>query len=177
MGEYFLGDGTRITIRPIRPEDAGPLRAAFAELSPESRYRRFFRALTSLSDDTLRYLTQVDGKDHVALVAVVESLDLKSERGVGVARFVRSKDDPRAAEAAVTVIDAMQGKGIGTLLLQELAARAGEVGVARFRGEVLVSNEPMVRALARAGVPVTSVPGDEATLAFEVPVDMRFTQP
>ena len=170
VGEYVLPSGIGITIRPIRPDDAAGLRDGFAHLSPESRYRRFFRALTSLSDDAVRYLTNVDGKDHVAIVAVTESPDLKTERGVGVARFIRSKDDPRAAEAAVTVVDDLQGRGIGTALLRELAARAAEVGVERFRGEILSTNEPMVLALAAAGVPTR--PTGVGTLAFEAPVSL-----
>ena len=81
----MLKDGTRITLRPIQPDDGDALRAAFARLSPESRYRRFFSSVNELSDAVVHYLTHVDGRDHVAIVA--ESFDLR--KGLGVARFIR----------------------------------------------------------------------------------------
>ncbi|HEX7667703.1 MAG TPA: hypothetical protein VF407_24415, partial [Polyangiaceae bacterium] len=89
--EVTLDDGTKVTLRPIRPEDGPGLREAFAHLSSTSRQRRFFSGVTELTDDMVHYLTHVDGYDHFAIVATMESLDLKEERGVGVARFIRLK--------------------------------------------------------------------------------------
>ena len=80
-----LRDGTRIEIRPIRPEDRDDLAAGMRRLSPDSRYRRFLCATDELSEAELDYLTVVDHKDHEALVA----LELKTGEGLGVARFVR----------------------------------------------------------------------------------------
>src|SRR5437667_11458151 len=108
--EHTLSDGTRVTLRHIRPSDADGLRDGFSRLSRESRYRRFFSGKTELSSEMLHYLTEVDGVDHVAIVAVGVSPDLKSEAGYGVARFVRREDDPDVAEAALTVVDDMQHK-------------------------------------------------------------------
>ncbi len=133
-------------VRPIRPDDAETLRAAYARLSPSSRYRRFFGGVSELSEETLRYLTNVDGTNHFAVVAGIESPDLKTERGLGAARFIRLADDPEIAEPAVTVIDDMQGKGIGRILLKVLSEAARERGVRKFRAQVLASNAP-VRAL------------------------------
>src|SRR2546425_13125765 len=98
--EHVLADGTRVTLRHIRPTDAEALREGFNRLSVESRYRRFFSGISELSDETLRYLTEVDGKDHVAIVATSTSPDLKHEAGYGVARFVRRSDEPDVAAAA-----------------------------------------------------------------------------
>jgi GNAT superfamily N-acetyltransferase len=151
-----LADGTPVVVRHIRPEDAAELKSAFDRLSPTSRYRRFFGGVGALSDDVLRYLTQVDGKDHVALVAIVESPDLKTERGVGVARFVRLLDDPEVAETAVTVVDDMHRKGLGRLLAVTLAEAARERGIHRFRAEVLKSNVPVRALLEEMGATVTS---------------------
>src|SRR6185312_12745992 len=137
--ERTLADGRKIVLRHIQPSDKDELRRGFLALSPESRYRRFFGGV-ELDDRALKYLTEVDGKDHVAIVATTESLDLKSERGVGVARFIRSKKDPAAAEAAVTVVDDMQRLGVGTLLGWALARAARERGIERFRCDVLESN-------------------------------------
>src|SRR5512135_754078 len=102
--EHVLQSGEKIVLRHIMPSDADELRRQFLALSPESRYRRFFGGINDLDAAALKYLTEVDQKDHVAIVAVIESLDMISERGVGVARFVRCKDEASVAEVAVTVV-------------------------------------------------------------------------
>jgi GNAT superfamily N-acetyltransferase len=119
-----LRDGTRIEIRPIRPEDRDELAAGLERLSPKSRYRRFLTPTDELSERELDYLTHVDHRDHEALVA----RDADSGAGVGVARFVRWADDPDAAEFAAAVADDWQGRGVGTLLLDELTKRARRGG-------------------------------------------------
>ncbi len=154
-------------LRHIQPTDKEELRRGFLALSPESRYRRFFGAV-DLDERALAYLTEVDGVDHVAIVATTESLDLKSERGIGVARFIRSKTDRAAAEAAVTVVDDMQLQGVGTLLTRALALAAHERGIERFRCEVLESNDAVVRALCDVGA--KTVDRGAGTLVLDVPV-------
>ncbi len=166
--EHALEGGQVVVLRHIQPSDATELRRAFRALSPETRYRRFFGALTDLDDASLRYLTCVDGKDHVAIIATMESLDLKTERGVGVARFVRSKSDPRVAEAAVIVVDDMQQRGIGTHLTNALAHAARERGIDSFRCEVLESNDVVVRALRDAGASIVEQGG--GVIVLDVPL-------
>jgi RimJ/RimL family protein N-acetyltransferase len=146
-----IGDGTVVTLRHVRPEDAAELQRAFERLSPESRYRRFFGGMARLSDEAVRYLTEVDGHDHVAIVATYESPDLKGERGVGVARFVRMREEPAVAEAAITVVDDMQRKGLGRALAIALTDAARERGVRTFRADVLADNEPMLAILRDVG--------------------------
>ncbi|MDI1450317.1 GNAT family N-acetyltransferase [Polyangium sp. 6x1] len=171
-GEYHetreLADGRVVRMRCIRPEDRALLARAFEHLSRESRYRRFLFDVPFLSPSMARYLTEVDGKDHVAIVALVDSLDLKEEEGVGVARFLRLAGGPHIAEAAVTVIDAYQGKGLGRILLEALTLAARERGITIFRSAVLVSNAPMRRILDEAGGVVHRDEGD--TLVIDVPI-------
>jgi GNAT superfamily N-acetyltransferase len=157
--EHVLADGTRVTIRHIRPEDAEELRRGFERLSPQSRYRRFLGGVTSLSDEQLRYLTQVDGHDHVALVATTLPEGATEPVGLGVARYVRAADEPAVAEAAITVQDEVQGRGIGRLLGLVLARAALERGVTRFRGEILADNEAVRGLLADVGASVKHVDG------------------
>lgn len=166
---HTLGDGTRVVLRFIRPEDAAELRRGFHALSPESRYRRFLTGAAELTDEKLRYLTDTDGVNHVAVVAVTDSLDLKSELGLGVARFVRLPAEPEVAEAAVTVVDDMQGKGIGRLLLVLLGKVARDRGVRTIRAEVLASNTPVREILREVGAVVRS--DDGVTLAVDIPLD------
>ena len=166
--EHTLADGTRVTLRFIRPDDADELRRCFARLSPRSRYQRFLGGVGELSDEMVAYLTRVDGKEHVAIVATTDSLDLKSEVGLGVARFVQLPGEPGIAEAAVTVVDDAQGKGIGRLLLTALAEQALARGVRAFRGEVLAENVRMRHLLDETGA--TTHAADGQTLLFDVPL-------
>lgn len=146
-------------IRPIGPADAPLLASAFAELSPESRYRRFFTPMKELDAAHLAYLTDVDHHDHEALIA----MDTASGSCAGVARFVRVS--PEVAEPAVVVGDRWQGLGLGTKLLEELADRARTEGVTRFVGVVLAENQDAIRLLERLGaVPAASGP----ELNFEI---------
>jgi RimJ/RimL family protein N-acetyltransferase len=163
-----LPDGTHLLLRALRPSDADALRAGFERLSPESRYRRFLTVLPSLSERMLRYLTEVDGNNHFAIVAGFVSPDLKTEEGAGVARFVRLPDDPDVAEAAVTVVDAFQGKGIGKILLSTLVRAAAQRGIRKFRAEVLPSNLAIQRLLASIGA-VERERSDEFVV-YDIPI-------
>ncbi len=166
---HRLADGSCVVLRHIRPDDAPELRRAFERLSPESRYRRFFGGVGSLPDAALRYLTNVDGRDHVAIVATGESPDLKSEPGLGVARFIRSSEDPTVAEAAVTVVDDAQRKGLGHLLATTLAEAARERGIHTFRADVLADNEPMMAIMHEIHArPIASADG---VVTYDVPLE------
>lgn len=168
--EHTLADGARVTLRAIRPDDAEALRAAFQRLSPATRHERFVVPPLELSKETLRYLTEVDQRDHVAIVATEPSLDLKSERGLGVARFIRDPNDRTRAEAAVVVIDEAQRRGIGKLLLTTLASCAQDHGIKTFCAETLASNERMRAILREAGA---SVHDDGDTIRYDVSLDVK----
>ena len=167
--EHVLADGTKITLRLIRPEDGEALRKGFSRLSPTSRYRRFLSGISELSDDMVRYFTEVDGVNHLAMVATTDSLDLKTEIGLGVARMIRLEGEPTVAEAAVTVSDDAQRRGIGRLLVRAVAEAALERGVQTIRAEVLATNAPMRRLLDEVGAVVRS--DDGTTLVFDVPLE------
>lgn len=166
---HTLSDGTRIVLRHICPDDADELRRAFDRLSAGSRYRRFFGGIAHLSDEALHYLTCVDGQDHVALVATGESPDLKTEPGLGVARFVRLHDAKAVAEAAVTVVDDAQRRGLGRLLATTLAVAARERGIHTFRAEVLADNEPMVSLMHEVHAQVRA--SADGVITFDIPLE------
>jgi GNAT superfamily N-acetyltransferase len=146
-----LRDGTRVAIRPITLDDKGLLERGFEALSEQSRYRRFLAPVPRLTSAQLKYLTEVDHDSHEALVAGDAETQ---EIPYGVARYVRLKDDPSTAEAAVTVVDQAQGRGLGTLLLVLLARAAIPRGIRRFRAYVLEENTPMRDLLASFGAEV-----------------------
>lgn len=144
-----LRDGSPVLLRQIRPADSTRLAEGLRRLSPASRYLRFQRTVTELSDEELRYLTDVDHISHEAIVAI----DVKHpERpGVGVARYIREPYEPAVAEAAITVADEYHGQGAGTLLLGALAARAEANGVEVFRSYVLDGNAAMLEVFDHLG--------------------------
>lgn len=137
-----LRDSTPAIVRPIEPEDKQRLQEGLRMLSPRSRFLRFHSGIERLTDEQLRYLTEVDGYDHVAWVAL--NPEEPDEPGMGVARYVRLRGDPAVAEVAVTVADRYQGRGLGTLLLAMVARSAVENGIRCLRSYVLAENEAML---------------------------------
>jgi RimJ/RimL family protein N-acetyltransferase len=159
-----LRDGSVVHIRPIGPDDRALLEQGFALLSDESRYRRFLHPVKRLGERELDYFTKVDHTGHEALVA----LGPHGTEPVGVARYVRL-DDPESAEVAIAVVDAWQGKGVGTVLLHELVERAKDAGVRRFRAICLSDNAAVIDLLSRLGS--TRVDHPEPGLA-ELTIDL-----
>ena len=139
-----LADGTLVALRPIRPADAPLLQEGLSRLSERTRYLRFHTPRKELSAAELRFLTHVDGETHFALAAFTRL----PRRLVAVGRFIRSGAAAVEAEIALVVADALQGKGLGELLLSRLREAALERNVTRFTGTVLEENGPM-RALLR----------------------------
>ncbi len=166
-----LRDGSHVTVRPIRPEDATPLRAGFERLSEESRYRRFLSPMQRLSGPMLRYLTELDHHDHEALVAIGDDGAI-----VGVARFVRQTSDPRSAEMAVTVADDWQGRGVGTTLLELLADRARAEGISRFTAIILARNQSMLALIEDLGT-VRTIEQTAGTVEVEITLPPSGTGP
>lgn len=140
--EIRLRDGSRIWVRPIRHEDRDRMVQGLSWLSDRSRYMRFHSHIQRLSASQLDYLIDVDHDDHEALIAL--DPDRPDVPGVGVARYIRTSDEPSVAEAAITVIDDYQGRGIGTALIGILEGVAYERGIRTFRNYVLAQNQAML---------------------------------
>ena len=132
-----LSDGTRVLIRAIRPGDKDMLAKGLELLSEESRRRRFLGAKPRLTAAELRYLTEVDGDSHFALVAVRPE---NFAQIVAVARYVRLPETPTTAEAAIVVGDPWQRKGLGRRLAVMLADAAREHGIERFSATIASDN-------------------------------------
>ena len=141
---HTLHDGTRILLRPIEPGDKARLSAALGRLSQETIRRRFFAAKPRFSSGELRYLTEVDGRNHIALVALPAE---DPESIVAVARCVRLPDTPDTAEFAIVVGDSYQGHGLGSLLARELAGAARASGIRRFAATMLGDNDAIRRLM------------------------------
>jgi RimJ/RimL family protein N-acetyltransferase len=143
----LLPEGAEVLIRPIRPDDKRLLEEGLERLSAESVQRRFLSPKRSFTSAELRYLTEVDGRNHVAFVAE-NPRDLE-RRLIAVGRFVRLVGDPEAAEVAIVVADDWQGRKLGSLVAAKLATEARRVGIGRFTATMAADNRPAHRLTAR----------------------------
>jgi len=150
--DVVLRDGSTMRIRPILPGDADALQRFHARQSPESVYLRFFAPLARLPERDLHRFTHVDHHERVALVV------LWQEEIVAVGRFDQIGGGD--AEVAFNVSDSAQGKGLGSVLLEHLAAAGRELGVRRFVADVLPQNARMLRVFTDAGYDVQQVYDD-----------------
>lgn len=142
-----LPGGAAVQIRPIRPDDKALLTDGLRRLSDESVQRRFLTPKRRFSTSELRYLTEINGVDHVALVAE-DPADLA--RGlIAVGRFVRLAEDPEAAEIAIVVADDWQGRGVGSLVGRHLAHAARNRDIKRFTATMAAGNKPAHRLMAK----------------------------
>ena len=144
--EVTLKDGSHVRIRPILPDDEPRLITLYDRLSRHTKYQRFFSVMKRLPPDWAPYLANVDYRRRMALVAE-RDLDWRPEL-IGVARYEPSTEED-TAEVAIVVQDYWQGKGLGTILLQDLL-RAGEAnGIRRYRAYALADNHRMLALLSR----------------------------
>lgn len=143
-----LADGTDVIIRPIRPEDSGIEADFVRNLSPQSKYFRFMRALQELTPEMLVRFTQIDYDQEMALIAVIKQQEREVE--VGVARYA-TQPDGKSCEFAIVVADEWRGRGIGTQLMTQLMAIARSRDLAIMEGEVLTANSGMLKLAAKLG--------------------------
>jgi len=139
-----LPNGTPVLIRPIRAEDKRLLEDGLRCLSETSIQRRFLSPKRRFSSSELRYLSEVDGWNHVALVA-----ESSTGRLLAVARYVRHPEHAEMAEVAIAVCDDFQRLGLGSLLTEELAQRARMRGVRRFTATMASDNVAARRLLEK----------------------------
>ncbi|GAA2584672.1 GNAT family N-acetyltransferase [Actinomadura fulvescens] len=143
--DVVLTDGGTAHLRPVRSDDAELLRAFYARLSPESIYYRFFSPRPQLTEREIEHFTTVDYDRRVALIATI------GDSMVAVVRYDQLPDRPGTAEVAFLVEDAHQGRGLGAVLLEHIAAAARERGLHRFVASVLPDNRRMTRVFREAG--------------------------
>lgn len=146
-----LGNGARIEIRALRPDDRDELLAAVNRTSRQSLYRRFFAARKSFTEREVAFFVNVDFVSHVALVAVMEENEVRVICGGG--RYVVVP--PRKAELAFVVVDQYQGQGIGAALLRHLIVIARGADIKEFIAEVLPENAAMLKTFRNSALLMT----------------------
>lgn len=152
--------GTTVRLRPLRPGDV-ELESAFVRgLSLETRHSRLLGGARAITPEYIESLIRVDYSRDMAIAATLPQGD--KEVLIGVARYVRDREG-RAAEFAIVVTDAWQGRGIGRRLIEKLTAVARSRGLERLYGNVLAINQPMLGLMGRLGFRIGRAP-DDATL-------------
>ena len=157
VSSHQLTDGTKIKIRPIRPEDASIEQSFVRELSNESKHFRFMQGLNELTQQMLVRFTQLDYNRELALIAVQQHADNETE--LGVARYVTNPDG-ESCEFALVVADKWHNKGIGSRLMNALFDAARQRGLKTMDGEILSDNRNMISLVKRLGFEVHSSPED-----------------
>ena len=163
-------NGNNIFFRQINTSDKERLQEGLHLLSNESIYTRFFSSVRDFSEKQLNYLTNIDQKDHVGWGASCPSYPKLP--GLGVCRFVRSADDPKIAEFAITVIDGFQNKGIGTEFLALLYVLAPYHGIEYLSGSALNANAALIKRFEQLGA-TTSWNSGECDLIIPVFKDVK----
>ncbi|HYT74683.1 MAG TPA: GNAT family N-acetyltransferase, partial [Vicinamibacterales bacterium] len=173
--DVVLRDGLTVRLRPVREDDAERVLALFGQLSERSLYYRFM-AVPHFDLEQARRIVKIDYDSQLALVA---------ERGdglCGIAGYYRDPVNPTRAEVAFAIADAMQGRGLGTRMLERLAETARDRGVRQFDAYVLGDNLPMMDVFLQSGFALTQgldhgvfhvALAVEATPAFETAAGKR----
>jgi acetyltransferase len=159
VNHWQLADGMDITIRPIRPEDAGLEQAFVRNLSEQSRFFRFMNSVQELSQSMLVRFTQIDYSREMALIAVTEVNGIDVE--LGVTRFAINPDG-ESCEFALVIADQMHGKGLGQKLMTALMDAARSKGLKVIEGEVLKNNTDMLSLMDRLGFEVVTSTDDDS---------------
>jgi acetate---CoA ligase (ADP-forming) len=167
--DVILRDGSTLRLRPPLAEDADAMLEFFESLSERSRYLRF-HGFPSLGPKLVEPFLAPDWEERGALAGWLGG------RMVALANFVRLRD-PRRAEAAFTVADDYQGRGIGTRLLEQLAALAAEAGIEQFVAEVMPDNRNMLVVFRDAGFDVArEIEGGSVEVSFPIAPTERYRE-
>jgi ribosomal protein S18 acetylase RimI-like enzyme len=147
IAHELLSDGSQIEVRSLRPEDENDMLAAVARTSAQSLRRRFFAVKRGFSENERDFFMNIDFRNHVALVALAQE-DGRSVI-VGGGRYIVF--EPGRAEMAFVVVDAWQGRGIGSILMRHLVKIAGNIGLQELTAEVLPENTAMLKVFGKFG--------------------------
>jgi acetyltransferase len=155
---WQLKDGTSVTIRPIKPEDAEMNQGFVRQLSSETKYFRYMSAVKELSPALLARLTLIDYYREMAFIATIQQGD--QEKQIGISRF-NSNPDGTSCEFAIVVADDYQHSGLGRRLMEAIITTAVQRGLQTMKGEFLASNDRMLRFVERIGFILHNDPEDK----------------
>jgi RimJ/RimL family protein N-acetyltransferase len=153
--EFVLHDRRIVRVRPLRFTDRGIYERAVVDLSPRSRYLRFFAPIPRPGERLLDQMTQVDGYRHVAYVALTPD----ESTAVGVIRYVLDAHNPQSGEVAIAVADEWQRRGLGGQLLRQTVDHARLAGLDSLAATTLRENSGAAGLLEAFGFSATGASG------------------
>ncbi|HTQ68068.1 MAG TPA: GNAT family N-acetyltransferase [Solirubrobacteraceae bacterium] len=145
--DLMLHNGRIVRVRPLRATDRTIYERAVMDLSPRSRYLRFFAPIPRLSKQLLDQMTHTDGHQHVAYVALTPD----EATAVGVVRYIRDAQGPQTGEVAIAVADDWQRGGLGSELLRHTVSHARLAGLESLAATTLRENSGAARLLQAVG--------------------------
>lgn len=150
MSRIILRDGRVAELRKARntQSDRAKIRELFQSVSAESLYFRFFHVVKEIGEEVIQHMIGDGGKSGLTLLC------LAGERAIAIGSYVRVEDD--VAEVAFLVDDHLQGRGLGSLLLEHLAEFAWKYGIQRFEANILSENYRMLQVFRASGFELTS---------------------
>ncbi|HEY8900203.1 MAG TPA: GNAT family N-acetyltransferase [Chthoniobacterales bacterium] len=154
-GPIQLRDGRRARTRPIQPGDAGALTRGLERLSPTGNAYRFLHHRKRFTEAELHYLTHCDFHDHIAVVLALLDAQGHETDQVGVARCIRTPEDPELAEVGIVLVDDCQNLGGGTALLRHLVRLAWASGIRRWQAFSFAENVAASQLLRRFGLEIS----------------------
>jgi acetyltransferase len=164
---WHLKDGTRILLRPVKPQDSPLLSAMMARLSSQTKYNRFHGTVNNLTSTHLRYLSCVDQQRHVAFVLTTHQNG--EEHIIADARYVVDEDaNAESAEFAIMVEDHWQRFGLAKHAMQALTTAASNNGLRWLHGDVLAGNSPMLALMEQCHFCCTPDRSDEKMVHAEI---------
>jgi GNAT superfamily N-acetyltransferase len=163
--QRVLWNGTPVTIRPIRPQDAGMEQEFVRHLSEDARYFRFMGTVRELPPKKLKSFTEVDYQRHMAFVATIQREGQEVE--IGVARYVAT-EEAGSCEFAIVVDDSWQGTGLAGLLMISLEDAARERGFKNMTGIILANNRKMLKFARQLGFRIVRDPDDVGTVRAQL---------
>ena len=151
--------GTELLVRPIRPQDAGRMKAFYAKATPADLRLRFFMARREVPQSELARYSQIDYEREMTFIALAPPDASGAQKMVGEVRAVCDPDN-RRAEFAIQLASAWQGKGLGALLMDKLVRYLRGRGTQEIAGQCLAENTAMAALARRAGFEVVADSGN-----------------
>jgi acetyltransferase len=167
-----LPDGTKLLLRPVRPEDEPAIQAGFMKLTPQDVRMRFFASMKTLPHDLAARLTQIDYDREMAFVAFTQDAAGATLEAVAVVRLMADPDN-RQGEYAVVVRSDFQRRGLGRILMDRIIGYAGRRGISEMFGYVLEENSAMLKLCATLGFTVTKIADERGVAEVRLRLDSK----
>lgn len=162
---WTLPDRTRLTLRPVLPQDDRLLGDLIGRVSRTTLRNRFHGAVNGVSANRLLQMSCVDYRQHLAFVVTL--LESGCEKIVADARYCIDEDG-EGAEFALLIDDAWQRRGLGARAMGALAGAARSAGLNWLHGDVLASNLPMLALMQRCRFCCTPDLADDRLMRAEM---------